>query len=142
MRRKIQLELAFSAEAKGEASSAADEGTETRTAKAGIEHQAALGPSMEAVVERNNLKKALAQVRRNKGAPGIDDMSVDDLAAYLKDHWPTIRTQLLEGTYEVPRAPHPTLSPNRRASRAWGEGSLVQRLVLRRFKRHRSAICQ
>ena len=37
-------------------------------------------PSMEAVVERENLKKALAQVKRNKGAAGIDGMSVDDLA--------------------------------------------------------------
>jgi RNA-directed DNA polymerase len=35
---------------------------------------------MEAIVERDNLRKALAQVKRNKGAPGIDGMSVDDLA--------------------------------------------------------------
>jgi RNA-directed DNA polymerase len=55
---------------------------------------------MEAIVERANLKKALAQVKRNKGAPGIDGMRVDDLAAYLKEHWPTIREQLFDGTYE------------------------------------------
>jgi RNA-directed DNA polymerase len=36
---------------------------------------------MEAVVERENLKKALAQVKRNKGAAGIDGMTVDALAA-------------------------------------------------------------
>jgi RNA-directed DNA polymerase len=67
---------------------------------------------MEAVVERENLKKALAQVKRNKGAAGIDGMPVDDLPAYLKEHWPTIRAQLLEGTYrpqpvrrvEIPKA--------------------------------------
>ena len=67
---------------------------------------------MEAVVERDNLKKALARVRRNKGAPGIDGMSVDDLAAHLKDHWPEIRAQLLDGSYrpqpvrrvEIPKA--------------------------------------
>jgi RNA-directed DNA polymerase len=67
---------------------------------------------MEAVVERENLKKALAQVKRNKGAAGIDGMSVDDLPAYLKEHWPTIRAQLLDGTYkpqpvrrvEIPKA--------------------------------------
>ena len=46
-----------------------------------------------------NLKKALAQVKRNKGAAGIDGMSVDDLASYLKEHWLTIRAHLLEGTY-------------------------------------------
>ena len=55
---------------------------------------------MEAVVERENLKKALAQVKRNKGAPGIDGMTVQALGPYLKEHWLTIRGQLLEGTYE------------------------------------------
>jgi hypothetical protein len=54
----------------------------------------------------------LAQVKRNKGAAGIDDMSVDDLPAYLKELWPTIRARLLECTYkpqpvrrvEIPKA--------------------------------------
>jgi RNA-directed DNA polymerase len=55
---------------------------------------------MEAIVERGNLKKALAQVKRNKGAPGVDAMSTDELASYLKDHWPAIKTQLIEGAYE------------------------------------------
>ena len=55
---------------------------------------------MEAVVERENLKKALAPVKRNKSAAGIDGMSVDDLASYLKEHWLTIRAHLLEGTYK------------------------------------------
>jgi RNA-directed DNA polymerase len=77
------------------------EGTETRAAKSDIESRAAPGPSMEGIVERNNLKKALAQVKRNKGAAGIDGMTVDNLTPYLKEHWPTIRAQLLEGTYKV-----------------------------------------
>jgi RNA-directed DNA polymerase len=55
---------------------------------------------MEAIVERDNLRKALAQVRRNKGAPGVDGMTVDDLAAHLKDHWPAIKARLLDGTYQ------------------------------------------
>ncbi|MFG3594883.1 hypothetical protein [Bradyrhizobium sp. RDI18] len=55
---------------------------------------------MEAVIERENLRKALAQVKRNKGAAGIDGMTVDDLPAYLKEHWPTIRAKLLDGTYQ------------------------------------------
>ncbi len=55
---------------------------------------------MEAVVERENLKTALAQVKRNKGAPGIDGMTVEALGPYLKEHWLTIRAQLLEGNYK------------------------------------------
>ena len=100
-RRKIQLDLAFPSEPKGEARGQEGAGTEARTARADYESQAvASGPCMEDIVERDNLKKALAQVKRNKGAPGIDAMSIDDLASHLKDHWPAIKTQLLDGTYE------------------------------------------
>ncbi len=58
---------------------------------------------MEGICDRDNLKQALAQVRQNKGSPGIDGMTVDDLGPYLKEHWPTIKEQLLKGTYQ----PHP-----------------------------------
>ncbi len=40
------------------------------------------------VLERSNLVRALKQVRRNKGAPGIDGMSVDELPDFLRIHWP------------------------------------------------------
>lgn len=67
---------------------------------------------MERVLGRENLQRALRQVRRNRGAPGIDGMTVDDLMAYLKTHWPAIRSSLLDGTYtpqpvrrvEIPKA--------------------------------------
>ena len=51
------------------------------------------------VLERGNLQRALKQVRQNKGAPGIDGMSVDELPHYLKEHWLEIRAQLIAGTY-------------------------------------------
>src|SRR5262245_19643671 len=112
MRQKDQWELDLGTGAKGEAPKAAAQETEARAAKTCLERPAVAGPSMEAVVERENLKKALAQVKRNKGTAGIDGMSVEDLPAYLKEHWPTIRAQLLEGTYkpqpvrrvEIPKA--------------------------------------
>jgi RNA-directed DNA polymerase len=43
--------------------------------------------------------RALKRVRRNRGAPGVDGMTVDQLPKYLKKHWPEIRTQILEGRY-------------------------------------------
>lgn len=54
---------------------------------------------MTEVLDKENLKRALAQVKRNKGAPGIDGMSVNELGAYLKAHWPAIRAQLVAGSY-------------------------------------------
>jgi RNA-directed DNA polymerase len=100
-RSKIQLELAFDERARGEAPSRLAGGTEAIAASAVVKNPAAMaGPSMEAIVERDNLKQALARVKRNKGAPGVDGMTVESLSAHLKEHWPTIRARLLEGAYE------------------------------------------
>lgn len=54
---------------------------------------------MEAVVERWNLHAALKQVVRNDGGPGVDGMTVKELPEYLKQEWPKIRRQLLNGEY-------------------------------------------
>ncbi len=51
------------------------------------------------VVEPGNLQRALKQVRQNKGAPGIDGMTVDELPEYLKRHWLAIRAHLETGSY-------------------------------------------
>jgi RNA-directed DNA polymerase len=100
MRQKNQVELNLGTGAEGEAPSVAAQETEVRAAKACLERPAVAGPSMEAVVGRENLKRALAQVKRNKGAPGTDGMTVEALGSYLKEHWLTIRAQLLEGAYK------------------------------------------
>ena len=55
---------------------------------------------MEEVCERENLERALQQVKANKGSPGIDGMTVEELPGYLQQHWPAIREQLLNETYE------------------------------------------
>ncbi len=60
---------------------------------------------MSRVLDRNNLVRALKQVQRNKGAPGIDGMTVTDLPTFLKRHWSTIRQRLIDGTY----SPKPVL---------------------------------
>src|ERR1700751_5397182 len=112
MRQKNQVELNSDIVAKGEAQSVAVRETEASAAKACLERPAVAGPPMEAVVERENLKKALAQVKRNKGAPGVDGLTVEALGLYLKKHWLTIRARLLEGTskpqpvrrVEIPKA--------------------------------------
>jgi RNA-directed DNA polymerase len=54
---------------------------------------------MEMILERRNMFKALKQVRANKGAPGIDRMSVDQIGGYLQRHWPRIKEELLNGKY-------------------------------------------
>jgi RNA-directed DNA polymerase len=97
---KIQMELAFMAEGRGEAPRAAHEGTEVPMAKRSSEDPALPILLMEQICQRENLKKALQRVRQNKGGPGIDGMTVAKLPGYLKKHWPQIREQLLAGAYK------------------------------------------
>ena len=46
------------------------------------------------------MRRALQRVRENKGAPGIDGMTVEELPGYLERHWPKIKEQLLRGDYQ------------------------------------------
>jgi group II intron reverse transcriptase/maturase len=91
-----QLELPF--ERRGEAPRVERSGQAT-SATTGTE-----GPGtdalMERVLEHTNLKRALKRVRGNKGSPGIDGMTADELPEWLKEHWPRVREELLAGTYQ------------------------------------------
>jgi group II intron reverse transcriptase/maturase len=83
----------------GEAPTATQSGEAGRAAH-GKERSGSKGLLMEQAVARENATKALKRVRRNKGSPGIDGMTVDELTPYLRDHWPAIREQLLTGSYQ------------------------------------------
>src|SRR5277367_3705835 len=99
-RLNIQLRLDFSSTPTGEARQARREDIESLSAVNESERPANASRIMEEVCERANLKEALRQVRGNKGSAGIDRVTVDQLGDYLKQHWPAIRQQLLNGTYE------------------------------------------
>src|SRR5882757_3474671 len=99
-RLNIQLRLDFSSTPTGEARQAGREDIESLSVVSEPERPADTRRIMEEVCERKNLKEALRQVRSNKGSAGVDGMTVDKLGDYLKQHWPVIREQLLNGTYE------------------------------------------
>src|SRR6202167_2243313 len=99
-RQKNQLVLAFLDESRSEAPRVSTEGTESLAVKRGTESPAIGEQLMEEVCERENCKQALARVKANKGSPGVDGMTVQQLPEHLKQHWPTIREQLLIGTYK------------------------------------------
>ncbi len=94
----MQMELALNDDG-GEAAVSQRSGEAGRAAHAkersGTHHQL-----MEQVVARENALVAFKRVRRNKGSPGIDGMTVEVLEPYLRDHWAVIREQLLAGSYQ------------------------------------------
>jgi RNA-directed DNA polymerase len=96
----IQTELNFSSTSASEAREAGREETESLSTTQDPESPARTSRLMEEVCERVNLKEALRRVKANKGSAGVDGITVGGITDYLKQHWPAIREQLLNGTYE------------------------------------------
>ena len=84
---------------------------------------------MEEILSRQNMLKALRRVENNKGAPGIDNLTVESLKPYLRQNWLSIREQLLKGEYK----PKPVLrveipKPNG-GKRLLGIPTVIDRLI-------------
>jgi RNA-directed DNA polymerase len=100
-RQKIRYQSASGNGGTGEARMYPSPGIEAPTAKSRPESPATSSEQlMERICERENCLQALKRVKSNKGSAGIDGMTVEQLPAYLKEHWPAIRDQLLKGAYQ------------------------------------------
>lgn len=55
---------------------------------------------MERILDIENLQTAVAAVKRNKGKPGVDGMTVQEIIPHLNKHWPQIKEKLLNGDYK------------------------------------------
>jgi RNA-directed DNA polymerase len=103
-------------------------GAETRTAAVGQTKAEELRP-MEAIVERSNLLDAYRRVVQNKGAAGVDGVSVDEFWDWLKLNWASIRAALLDGCY-LPSAVRAVDIPKPQGGvRTLGIPTLVDRLI-------------
>ena len=87
------------------------------------------GDLMEKVCERPNLQAALKRVRRNKGSPGIDGMTVDELSAHLREHWPRLREQVLAGTYQPAQVKQQLIPKANGGMRKLGIPTVVDRFI-------------
>jgi RNA-directed DNA polymerase len=112
-------------------------GRKPRTNRGGAELGAATSgqtkseghPLMEQVVERSNLQLAYQRVVENKGAPGVDDVSVPEFKDWLKMHWPSVKAALLGGRY-LPRPVRRVDIPKPTGGvRTLGVPTLVDRLI-------------
>ena len=127
-RQKIQLGLALPGAREGEARTALRRGTESLMAE-GVAESPATERMMEEVCEAGNLRKALQQVRANKGAPGVDGMTVEQLAEYFTRHEAELRGQLLDGSYRPQPVRRVEIAKPDGGMRKLGIPTVIDRLV-------------
>jgi RNA-directed DNA polymerase len=96
----IQLTLDLPMPGRGEAPHPVAQEVEVAMATADPESPAQAVNLMEVICDPENIEAALRAVVRNKGAPGVDGLTVRQLPDILKARWPEIEDQLLQGRYQ------------------------------------------
>jgi RNA-directed DNA polymerase len=95
-----QLELDLPMPGRGEAPCPVVREVEVATASSEPESPASTKHLMEAICDPDNIEAALRAVVRNKGAPGVDGITIRQFPGILKARWPEIEDQLLQGRYQ------------------------------------------
>ncbi len=104
------------------------EGSQTHTAcaeKFGDE----LTELMEEVLRKENLMRAYKRVKSNKGAAGVDGMTVDELMPYCQKHWDEIKEQLQNGTYKPQPVKRVEIPKPDGGTRVLGIPTVLDRLI-------------
>ena len=84
---------------------------------------------LQAALTRENLRQAFKRVRANKGAAGVDGLDIDQTARQLVSTWPTLREQLLRGTYRPSPVRRVTISKPEGGERELGIPTVTDRLI-------------
>jgi RNA-directed DNA polymerase len=125
--RQQTRQLAFVWGEEGEA--LGDPGEEPPPPQASDRVAALTGELMEAIAAIENLVLAMQRVRANKGSPGVDGVSVEQLPAYLEDQGPELREKLLAGTYHPQPVKRVAIPKRSGGMRELGIPTVVDRLV-------------
>lgn len=103
-----------------------------KTASAAMEKSALNSHSsslMELIVDESNMESAWKNVNANKGAPGPDGITLDEFPESFRHHWPEVRQQLLEGTYQPGPARRKSIPKPDGSLRHLGIPNVIDRLI-------------
>lgn len=84
---------------------------------------------LELVVERSNVEAALRRVKKNKGSPGIDGMTVEELPWHVAAHWSRIGEELLTGRYRPQPVRRHAIPKKDGGARELGIPTVLDRLI-------------
>ena len=88
---------------------------------------------LENIAHRYNLEHACQRVKSNKGAPGIDGMTVEELERWLNTHMAELREYLLNGSYQPQEVKGVSIPKPNGGRRQLGIPTAIDRLVQQAF---------
>ena len=91
--------------------------------------------TVECVVKRDNMLSAWKQVKANKGAPGIDGITIEEFTEYAHENWKGIKQSLLEGEYKPSPVKRVEIPKDSGGTRPLGIPGVMDRVI-------QQAICQ
>ena len=95
---------------------------------------------MEKILEKDNLTRAHQAVKSNRGAPGIDGISVETIKPHLQKHWPGIKAKLLAGDYKPARVKGVTIPKSSGGERQLGIPTVLDRIIGQAISQELSSI--
>lgn len=93
------------------------------------EERSGAGGLLERILGRDNLNKAYKRVRANKGAPGIDGMTVEDALPWLREHKDELLRSIREGTYQPSPVRRKEIPKDDGSKRKLGIPTVVDRVI-------------
>lgn len=84
---------------------------------------------MDKVVDSANIEQAWKNVKRNRGAPGPDGITITEFPDWFRPRWPEIRQQLVDGTYKPGAVRQKTIAKLDGGQRLLGIPNIVDRLI-------------
>jgi RNA-directed DNA polymerase len=96
---------------------------------------------LERILSSDNMQRAWKRVKENKGAPGVDKMSVDEMPAYLREHWQEIRESLLKETYQPTPVLRKEIPKPTGGTRKLGVPIVLDRLIQQAIAQVLTEIC-
>jgi len=94
-----------------------------------MERQSLNPVTLARVLEKENLKKAWKQVKANKGAPGIDNVTIEEFPEYARRHWEGIKTALLGGAYQPSPVKRVEIPKDSGGTRPLGIATVLDRVI-------------
>ncbi len=94
------------------------------------------------ILERENMNQAYQKVKANKGAAGIDEVTVEELNKYIKENWSSIKEQIVSRTYRPQPVKRVKIPKASGGTRDLGIPTVMDRVIQQAMVQILSPMCE